>query len=289
MKFQLCIGGCLVALLVFSSSAWATGEFEPNDSRETAAGPLEGGKAYSAGFETDNDIDWYVFYVKTYSQMDFSAGIASGHEYTEAYIELLEKDGEYVSSFYSGELNKTNHLLRTLSPGRYYLKMEGATKDTYNFRVDPAAAITPNRECGEAIVSKESVGPQLAKVAGELGKNSEKLAKPSSEVTADEARLAALDKRWETFLAQWKSAVRKLSRRRGIPGYVRRQKMRSLLATKRRTNLQLKSMKDSTKRDLAADQKAQAPVLEQRAGLQAVEAQAKAAQSQAEAQIAAHC
>lgn len=133
------------------------------------------------------------------------------------------------------------------------------------------------------------MGPQLAKVAGELTKNSEKLTKPNSEVTADEAHLAALDQRWEKFLTQWKSAVRKLSRRHGIPGYARRQKMRSLLAAKRRTNLRLKSMKDLTKRDLAADQKAQAPLLEQRAGLQAVEAQTKTAKSQAEAQIAAHC
>lgn len=290
MGLRLSISVCVLALLVLAPSARATGEFEPNDSRDTAYGPLEGGKPYTATFETDNDVDWYVFYVKTYSQMDFSAGmVSSTEEFHRAYLRLLDKDGHSLDSFSSGRLNQTEHLLLTLNPGRYYLEVEGSTKDAYRFQIDPVTAITPSRECGEAIVSKESVGPTLTKVSGELAKNSERLAKPSKEVKADEERLASLDKQWEVFLTQWKSAVHRLKHRVGIPGYVRRQKMRSLLASKRRTNLRLKSMKDSTKRDLATDQDAQAKVLEQRAGLQAVESQAKSTQSQAEAQIAAHC
>ncbi len=62
-----------LALLMFASSASATGEFEPNDNRDTAYGPLEGGVPYTATIDTENDVDWYVFYVKTYSQMDFSS------------------------------------------------------------------------------------------------------------------------------------------------------------------------------------------------------------------------
>jgi hypothetical protein len=221
--------------------------------------------------------------------MDFSATLIAGCG--SIHIELRDNDGKELQLFHSAGLNEVEHLRTTLAAGRYYFAMttHGCVGDVYRFRIDPAAVVTSNRECGEAIVAKEAVGPQLAKVAGELAKNSERLAKPSSEVTADEARLAAVDQRREKFLAQWKAAVRKLSRRYGIPGYVRRQKMRSLLATKRRTNLRLKSMKDSAQRDLAVDQKAQAPLLEQRAGLQAVESQAKGTQSQAEAQIAAHC
>lgn len=274
----------------FSSNAWATGEFEPNDNRDTAYGPLEGGMPYTATFETDNDVDWYVFYVKTYSQMDFSATMVSATEsFHRAFLELRDKDGHFLDSFASGYLNQTEHLLLTLNPGRYYLEVEGSTKDTYRLQIDPAAAITANRECGEAIVSKESVGPTLAKVAGELAKNSEALTGPSKEVKADEARLAGFDKHWEEFLIQWKSAVRRLKHRHGISGYVRRQRMRSLLSSKRRTNLRLQSLTDSARQELAKDQKAQAKVLEQRASLQAVESQAKSTQSQAEAQIVAHC
>jgi hypothetical protein len=290
MRFQLSIAACALALLTFASSAAATGEFEPNDGRDTAYGPLVGGKPYTATFETDNDVDWYVFYIKTYSQMDFSAGMVSAvGEFDRAYLELRDKDGHPLDSFSSGRVNQTEHLLLTLNPGRYYLEVNGDTKDVYRLQIDPAAAITPSRECGEAIVAKESVGPTLAKVAGELSKNSERLAKPSKEVADDEARLAALDKRWEKFLVKWKSAVRRLRHSLGLPAYLRRQRMRSLIASKRRTSLRLRSLKDSAKRDLVTDQKAQAKLLEQRAGLQAVETQAKSTQSQAEAQIAAHC
>lgn len=290
MRFHLSIAGCLIAMLVLSSSAWATGEFEPNDNRDTAAGPLEGGKPYNATFETDNDVDWYVFYIKTYSQMDFSAGLVSSTEESyRAFIRLLDKDGHYLNAFSSGYLNQTEHLLLTLNPGRYYLEVEGSTKDAYRFQIDPAAAITPNRECGEAIVSKEAVGPQLAKVTGELSKNSERLAKPSEEVSADEASLLALDQRWERFLFKWRAAVRRLARTRGLRRYVRLSRKRSLVATKRRTNLRLKAQKDSVRRKLATAQAAQAKVLEQRASLEAVETQNKTTLSQAEAQIAAHC
>lgn len=293
MRLGLSITAFALSLLVFAPSASATGEFEPNDSRDTAYGPLEGGKSYTATFETENDVDWYIFYVKTYSQMDFTASEVTNCQFHSVVFRLVDKDGKFVESFVAGPVNQVNHMRLTLNPGRYYFEVPNPRceneNDVYRFQIDPAASVTSNRECGEAIVSKESVGPTLTKVAGELVKNGERLAKPSKEVKADEGRLASLDKQWEKFLTQWKSAVRRLKHRYGIPGYVRRQKMRSLLASKRRTNLRLKSMKDSAKQDLATDQKAQAKVLEQRAGLQAVESQAKSTQSQAEAQIAAHC
>lgn len=293
MRFHLGICACVAALLVFSSSAWATGEFELNDSRDTAYGPLEGGKSYAATFETENDNDWYVFYIRTYSQMDFSATAVGASTCARADFDLLDKDGKVINGFDSGYINETNHLQVTLDAGRYYFEVEsnygGCNGDVYSFRIDPAAAVTPSRECGEAIVSKQAVGPQLAKVAGELSKNSERLAKPTEMVRADEAVLAAISTKREKFLAKWKTAVRRLGRQHWLPGYVRRQRMRSLLASKRRTNLRLKAQENTAKRKLAAAQKAQAKVLEQRAGLQALEAQSKATQSQADALIATHC
>jgi hypothetical protein len=291
MSFRWSITACVLALLVFSSSASATGEFEPNDTRGTATGPLEGGKTYSATFETENDVDWYLFYVKTYSQMDFSATMTKSCG-SHAGFELRDLDGKPINFFSAGSVNQTNHLLLTLSPGRYYFEVtydSECPKDTYSFQIDPAAAITPNRECGEAIVSKEAVGPQLAKVAGELSKNSEKLAKPSEEVQADEASLAVLEKHWEKFLVKWNASVRRLARNHRIRGYVKRRKMRSLVASKRKTNLRLKAQEDSAKRKLASARAAQAKVLEQRTSLESVEAQSKSTLSQAETQIAAHC
>lgn len=279
---------CALTLLVCASSASATGEFEPNDSRDTAYGPLEGGVPYTATIDTENDVDWYVFYVKTYSQMDFSITLLKQEEFSDS-VQLLDKDARYVNGFSSGYLNETRHLLLTLNPGRYYLKVDGYTKDVYRIQIDPASAVTANRECGEAIVSREDVGPQLAKVTGEIGKVNEKLAKPNERVTADEASLAALNKKREKFLLKWKRAMRRLTRNHRLRGYVRRRKMRALQASKRRYNKKLSSEKSSVKKKLVTDQAAQGKGLEQRSGLEAVEAQNKSALSQAESQIAAHC
>ena len=282
---------CALTLLVFASSAPATGEFEPNDTRDTAYGPLEGGTPYTATFDTENDVDWYVFYVKTYSQMDFSATLVKSEHNNSFLVELLNKDGSYVHDFYSGEVNETRHLLYTLNPGRYYLKINGAyrTKDVYRLQIDPASAITANRECGEAIVSREDVDPQLAKVTGEIGKVNEKLAKPNERVASDEASLAALNRKREKFLVKWKRAVHKLARNHRLRGYLRHRRTRSLNASKRSFNRRLNSEKSSVKKKLAKDQEAQAKVLEQRSGLETVEAQNKSALSSAESQIAAHC
>lgn len=290
MRSLLGICACVAALLAFTANAWATGEFEPNDTRDTASGPLAGGTDYTATFETNNDVDWYLFYLRSYSQMDISATLVSGCD--SAAIELLDKDGKELQYFYSGDVNgETRHLMTTLAAGRYYFEVHrtGCVGDSYRLRIDPAAAVTANRECGEAIVAKESIGPQLAKVGGELTKVNEKLVKPNEQVAGDEAGLAALKGEWERFLLKWKAAVRHLARRRGMPGYMRRARKRSLLSAKRRKSLELRSKRTTLEKKLEAAKAAQAKVLEQKAGLEALQAQAKSTQSQAEAQIAAHC
>lgn len=283
----LSVAGLLMLLL--AAGAWATGEYEPNDNRDTVAGPLEGGKSYTATIETDNDVDWYVFYVKTYSQMDISATMVKSESECRAIYRLLDKDGRYIDSFVSGFVNETRHLLLTLTPGRYYLEVDSCTKDSYRFRIDPSTAITASRECGEAIVAKDAVGPQLAKVAGELSENGEELAKASGVANEAKATLLGLDRRWAKFNAKWKAEMRKLNRRHWSSGYAKRRKRRNLIATKRRTNQRLQAEKATAKRDLATARTARGKVIEERSGLQSLETQHKSTFSQAESQIALHC
>lgn len=49
-------------LLSFSSTAFAQGEYEPNDSYITAAGPIFADTTYSGTYETSNDVDYFYFY-----------------------------------------------------------------------------------------------------------------------------------------------------------------------------------------------------------------------------------
>jgi hypothetical protein len=183
-----------VLLAVLASAAFANAaEYEPNDTRETAYGPLSGGVDYKATFETQNDVDWYVFYIRTYSQMDFSATTISS-SCSRPLLELRDKDGKPIQSFSGGYVSETNHLRLTLNAGRYYFEIStySCPGEKYSFRIDPAASITPNRECGEAIVAKESVIPEATKLQGELAKNSEALAKANGALRANKAALARL-------------------------------------------------------------------------------------------------
>jgi len=192
--------GLLALSLIFALSitalAGAAAEFEPNDSRETAAGPLAGGTDYAAGFETNNDVDWYVFYLRAYSQMDFSAANTAGCSYSEPYIRLLDKDGKFVESFYGGEINQVNHLRTTLAAGRYYFEISDSSSscvgDRYKIRIDPAAAVTASPVCGEAIVAREAVTPELAKVAEQIGYVNGVVAKRTEKVTIARKRLKRL-------------------------------------------------------------------------------------------------
>lgn len=135
--------------LASAPSALAAGEFESNDSRETAYGPLAGATDYAATFETDNDVDWYVMYVGQYSQIDISSSwTSSSRNWCGTYttLELLDTDGKAISEFSPGRPGSIDHLQITLDAGRYFLRTDNPGRscngDTYRFRIDPAIAIT---------------------------------------------------------------------------------------------------------------------------------------------------
>jgi hypothetical protein len=236
--------------LVFASAAMAAGEYELNDSRDAAYGPLKGGTDYAATLETDNDADWYVFYVKAYSQLDFSATSLKADACTTPYIDLRDKDGNFIESFRIGAVNVTNHLYLTLNPGRYYLEVQwpGCAGDRYRFRIDPATAITPSRDCGEAIVARDAIPPLIAKLNDELAENSVDLARASGPVR----RLTKL--------------LRRL-KREGAP----------------------RGNKLAARRKLTRAKAARKRIVDARAGLNSLGAQYQQSLAQAEGQIALYC
>jgi hypothetical protein len=248
-RFGLTAVVAALCALAFATAARAAGPFEINDLREQAYGPLVGGTDYTAGFETENDVDWYLFYVKTYSQMDISASNLSSCG--EAHIELMDRDGKAITYFHAGNLNQIEHLLITLSAGRYYFYVynHGCTGAGYRFRIDPAAAISPSRTCGEAIVTRETVTPALAPLTAKIAKNGEALAKAQSRTASLRATLA------------------KLKRKRNVSRY----------------------RKSYARRKLAEAKAAQAKVEVARIGLQTLGAQYNEALTAANGQIAASC
>lgn len=278
-------GVVVLLALVLSASARAAGEYEPNDSRETAYGPLAGGTLYTAGFETENDVDWYVFYIKAYSQMDFSVGLVKeGSCCRGTLVTLYDKDGEPVRSFYSGALNEVKHLYLTLGAGRYYLKVgSGNTGDRYKLRIDPATSLTTSRECGEAIVARESIVPLLADVNESLAKNAEALAPKTAAVHEAKKDLRHASKNAKRLRHKVKSLRDKVKRLRRHRGPAR--KLRRARARLSQVRAEVHSAVEAVDR---AKERRQ-PVWEERVQLEAVAAQDQQEITGAEGQIAIHC
>lgn len=277
--FGAILGVIMLGLLMLGASARAAGEYEPNDSRETAYGPLAGGTWYTASFETDNDVDWYVFYIKTYSQMEFSAGLVStcSNCVNEPLLMLYDKDGKFIDDFYSGELNEVRHLYLTLTPGRYYFEVNYAdTGDRYKFRIDPAPSITTSRECGEAIVAKELVGPLLADVNQELAKKVEELAAKAAAVHEAKKDLAQAS----TKAKRLRAKVKRLRRLHRSGGYLNRTRAKLR---------QVRSEVQNAVEGLARAKEERKPVWEEKRNLEAIAGQHQQEIADAEGQIAAHC
>lgn len=119
--------------------------YEPNDSFITGTGPLIAGTAYSAGTETNNDADFYFFYVPQRTQMFFnltatntissgsyvcsevSRQTSGGYSYVQ-YSELAVREGQ------------TESAAVTLDRGKYFFEIEDECSEageTYTFSITP--------------------------------------------------------------------------------------------------------------------------------------------------------
>jgi hypothetical protein len=271
---------CAVVLLLLTlgASARAAGEYELNDSRETAYGPLAGGTWYTAGIETINDVDWYVFYIKTYSQVEFSATAAAGDSsYSDFYI--YDRDGKDFGTFeedFTAPNEAEDRLALTMAPGRYYLEVIGGKGARYKFRIDPASAITASRECGEAIVAKDLVAPQLADVNQELAKNAEELAAKAAAVHEAKKDLGQASKKAKRLRAK----VKRLHRLHRSGWYLNRTraKLRQVRSEVQRATDELERAKEERQ-----------PIWKEKRDLEAIAGQHQQEIADAEGQIAAHC
>lgn len=176
-----CVAIGAVGASTVPAAAFATGEYEPNDSLSTAFGPLAGGLDYAATFETENDGDWYRFYVRNYSQVELSAVTldyrcqSSNNVMT---IRLRDGDGKNLRFFYlPSSVRREGEVARlrlTLDAGRYFITAthDGFCEQTvYRIRVDPGMAITPSQACGEGILLRNNTLPQAARINRELVAN----------------------------------------------------------------------------------------------------------------------
>jgi hypothetical protein len=136
------IAAALVALLIGAPAASA--DVEPNNGIVQPEGPIAGGVAYTGALASDNDDDWYVFYVASQTQLDISF-TTPGSSSCSTYATFRDSDGDDID-YASASPNATDHVLYTTPVGvhRYFLVVDsGCAGATYSFSLDPAAAIVP--------------------------------------------------------------------------------------------------------------------------------------------------
>ncbi len=86
------------AFAVTGSTALASGEYEPNDSFNTAAGPIMSGGPISATIETENDEDYYFFYLPQRTQLQYRLSETDDpdtYNYVTSDIYRQDPDGPY--------------------------------------------------------------------------------------------------------------------------------------------------------------------------------------------------
>jgi hypothetical protein len=89
----------VIALLAPAVSLASQPAYEPNDSLQTAAGPLANNSKYEAAIETGNDVDDYYFYVTTPTTAQVTLTVTNlgpGFEGLEARIK--DSHGDTVST-----------------------------------------------------------------------------------------------------------------------------------------------------------------------------------------------
>ena len=128
---SLVAGAVLMLALCLAPTASAQAELEPNDSFETATGPLAADATYSGVLENDADVDTYFFYVTSASsEVEFTIAdptVDGGG----VYVELDDSEGEAIDSV-DVPAEDFDMLDVSLDPGRYYLLVETEEFEQFN-------------------------------------------------------------------------------------------------------------------------------------------------------------
>ncbi len=129
----------LFLTLLLAPLAMAAPTYEPNDTFDTAYGPLVPGNTYSDTIATGDDVDDYYFYVTNPNgsqvQVTINDPTVGGDG---VYAELDDSNGNWVDYVDVGNEDSAT-LDENLDPGKYYLSVQSETADqtdeAYSFSI----------------------------------------------------------------------------------------------------------------------------------------------------------
>lgn len=165
----LALATAAVMALAGPGTALADGEYEPNDSLTQTAGPLGAGINYEATQDTDNDVDWYRFYIRGQVQLTITGTVLSDG-YSTCELTLRDDAGDSINY---GTIQTGNYrdIRETLyRPGVYYLVVEcHYTGDRYRFTLSPGDA-TVSEVCGIALGNQTDAQENVSKAENKVAK-----------------------------------------------------------------------------------------------------------------------
>ncbi|HEX5989375.1 MAG TPA: hypothetical protein VFY75_04085 [Solirubrobacterales bacterium] len=128
---RLAVAAIAALLMLFAADrASAQPPFEPNDSLLTAAGPLANNTTYTAADETENDVDYFYFYVTTPSTAQLTFTLTNlGGGFSEPYVwgEITESHGYEIAELESVRAANYDTTSISLEAGKYYFRVQGGS------------------------------------------------------------------------------------------------------------------------------------------------------------------
>ncbi len=119
----------LLLALFIAPAAIAEPSYEPNDTLDTAYGPLVAGTTYSDTIATGDDVDNYYFYVTdpngTQVQVTIDDPTVGGDG---VYAELDDSNGDSID-YVDVNSEDSATLDENLDPGKYYVSVQSETSD----------------------------------------------------------------------------------------------------------------------------------------------------------------
>jgi hypothetical protein len=192
MRSGMCVRGAGLGVLiaVLASLSGASGAaaqvYEPNDSFIAGFGPVAAGTTYSAATETDNDEDYYFFYVPQRTQMFFNlTATNTADSWICAQVTRQTHSGySYVDDTELGvPEGHTQTAAVTLDRGKYFFIVGQECTDageTYTIRIDPPGATSTYEpfaaECAAAHEPVVTAGTELTTAKAALSKAKRRLA-----------------------------------------------------------------------------------------------------------------
>lgn len=186
------------------SSASAQPPYEPNDSLLTGYGPLANNSTYTAVDETENDTDFYYFYVTTAStaQLTFTlTNLGGPAQYENIVGYVTDSHGSSITSI--GVPEPADYATKSVSlqAGKYYVEIHGSDGygDSYKLATSGTegafgAYSTIQSYCATATVPVSQYQAQLAAAEANLRKAEARLRRVRSHKSTRRARRRAAAK-----------------------------------------------------------------------------------------------